>query len=136
MGVTGILEFPEGVDMTFACGGGAICKVELNLFTPAMKVRFLLCCRCREKRENLQLQYKLLQVALRALLDHDVAHLLAHRSDLRPLGVAGLLDLVVLLLREADARLHNKKNCSQMDRGGRFVPRKQRMKISDVVCVC
>lgn len=54
-----------------------------------------------------QLENELLQVALGRLLRHDVAHLLAHRSDLRRLRVARLLDLVVLLLGEADARLMN-----------------------------
>ena len=54
---------------------------------------------------HLQLEHELPEVALAGLLRHDVAHLLAHRSDLRRLRVAGLLDLVVLLLGEADARL-------------------------------
>lgn len=52
-----------------------------------------------------QLEHELPEVALGCLLRHDVAHLLAHRSDLRGLRVAGLLDLVLLLLGEADARL-------------------------------
>lgn len=54
---------------------------------------------------DLQLENELLEVALGRLFDHDVAHLLAHRSDLGRLRVASLLDLIVLLLREPDARL-------------------------------
>ena len=54
---------------------------------------------------HLQLENELLEVALGGLLGHDVAHLLAHRSDLRRLSVARLLDLVVLLLGEPDAGL-------------------------------
>lgn len=54
---------------------------------------------------HLQLENELLEVALGGLLGHDVRHLLAHRSDLRRLSVARLLDLIVLLLGEADASL-------------------------------
>lgn len=55
--------------------------------------------------EHSQLENELPEVALRRFLRHDVAHLLAHRSDLRRLRVTSLLDLVVLLLGEADASL-------------------------------
>lgn len=62
---------------------------------------------------HLQLEHEFPEVALGGLLRHDVAHLLAHRSDLRRLGVAGLLDLVLLLLSEADARLKTRRRTSR-----------------------
>lgn len=56
---------------------------------------------------HLQLLDELLKVTLGCLLRHDVTHLFADSSDLRRLRVACLLDLVVLLLGEADACLVN-----------------------------
>lgn len=75
---------------------------------------------------HLQLEDELLEVALGGLLGDDVAHLLAHRSDLRRLRVARLLDLVVLLLGEADASLitHEQKKQQSQNK-----PRVQRREI-------
>lgn len=56
-------------------------------------------------RRHSQLENELSEIALRRLLNHDVAHFLAHRSNLRRLRVASLLNLVVLFLRETNARL-------------------------------
>lgn len=62
-----------------------------------------------------QLENEFPKVALGPLLRHDIAHLLAHGSDLRRLRVARLLDLVVLLLSEADARLGTKTHAHKQN---------------------